>query len=109
MSHMKYKSNLKQVSKALEDAQKKSLEAIGKAGEGYVKLLTPVDTGALRDSVNYKVDDKSVLVGSTLTSEIYPIVMEKGSSRHTAQPYIHPGIHSNLNVLKKIAERHYKL
>lgn len=106
---MKYKSNRKQVKSAMDNAQKNMLEAIGKGAESYVKLMTPVDTGALRDSIAYKVDDKSVLVGSTLTSEDYPIYQEKGTSRQPAQPYIHPGIHNNLNALKSIAERNYKL
>lgn len=106
---MKYKSNKKQVLKAMDGAKKNMLEALGKAGEGFVKLAAPVDTGALRDSIDYKVDGDSVLVGSTLTSEDYPIYLEKGTSRQGAQPYIHPGIHDNISQLKSIAERNYKL
>lgn len=106
---MKYKSHRKEVKQAMDKAQERMLEAVGKGAEGYVKLLTPVDTGALRDSISYNVDDKSVLVGSTLTSEVYPIFQEKGTSRTPAQPYIYPGIHNNLAQLKKIAEGNYKL
>src|SRR5690606_30673536 len=106
---MKYKSNRKNVKKAMDGARRNMLEALGKAGEGYVKLNTPVDTGALRDSINYNVDDDTVYVVSTLASEDYPIYQEKGTSKMPAQPYIHPGIHNNLNALKTIAERNYKL
>ncbi|WP_373894461.1 HK97-gp10 family putative phage morphogenesis protein [Virgibacillus sp. CBA3643] len=106
---MKYKSNKKQVVDRMKKANNNVLEAIGKAGEGYVKLLSPVDTGALRDSISYNVDDKSVYVGSTLTSEDYPVIVEKGSNAQAAQPYIHPGINKNLSQLKKIAESNYKL
>lgn len=109
MIRMKFKSHRKQVKQAMDNAQKNMLEAVGKAGEGYIKLMAPVDTGALRDSISYKVDETSVLVGSTLTSEDYPVYQEKGTSIQPAQPYIHPGIHKNLSKLKKIAERNYKL
>jgi HK97 gp10 family phage protein len=93
----------------MDGANKRMLEALGKAGEGFVKLNTPVASGALRDSIDSKVDDKSVFVGSTLTSESYPIFIEKGTSRMPAQPYLSTGIMNNLSQLKKIAERNYKL
>lgn len=106
---VKYKSNRRQVKQRMTTAKKTMLEAVGKAAEGYVKLNAPVDTGALRDSIAYKTDDDSVYVGSTLVSEIYPIVVEKGSSTQPAQPYISTGIMNNLGSLRTIAERNYKL
>lgn len=106
---VKYQSNKREVQKELNDAKKRTLQAMGKAGKNYVKAMAPVDTGDLRDSIDDQVDDDSVLIGSTLTSEDYPIYQEKGTSRTPAQPYLHPGIHNNLNSLKKIAERNYRL
>lgn len=109
MPLVKYTSNRKQVVKAMENANKNMLGAIGRAAEGYVKLMTPVETGNLRDSVSFKVKDDAVYVGSTLTSEDYPIFIEKGTSRMPAQPYISTGVKNNLAQLKKIAEGNYKL
>lgn len=109
MIRMKYKSNRREVKRRMQTANKNVLEAIGKAAEGYVKLNTPVDTGALRDSIAYKTDESSVYVGSTLTSEDYPLYVEKGTSRMPAQPYISTGVMNNLNSLRSIAERNYKL
>ncbi|WP_200415940.1 HK97-gp10 family putative phage morphogenesis protein [Virgibacillus salexigens] len=106
---MKYKSNRKEVKQRMDMAQKLMLEALGKAGEGYVKLNTPVKTGALRGSIAYKTDKTSVSIGSTLTSEDYPIYIEKGTSKAPAQPYISTGILGNASQLKKIAEANYKL
>ena len=106
---VKYKSNYKNVVKAMDNANRVMLDAVGRAGSSFVKANTPVDTGSLRGSVDYKVDDKSVYVGSTLTSEDYPIFVEKGTSRAPAQPYISTGIKGNLSQLKKIAEGNYKL
>lgn len=114
----KFKSNKKQVQQQMNKANINMLEAIGKAAEGYVKLDTPVGQyptgsgrvgGALRDSINYKVDKDGVYVGSTLTSEDYPIYVEKGTSKMAAQPYISSGVMSNLAALRVIAERNYKL
>jgi hypothetical protein len=99
-----YKSNRKEVKKAMDGAKKNMLEALGKAGEAHVKFVTPTKTGALKNSIDYKVDDNSVYIGSTLTSEIYPIVVEKKT-----KPYIHPGIMGNLQNLREVAKKGYKL
>ena len=106
---MKYKSNRKQVKREMDRAKKMMLEAVGRAGTGYVKANTAVDTGALRQSIDFHVDGDSLFIGSTLTSEDYPIFIEKGTSRMSAQPYIYPGIYDNFKQLKKIAEGNYKL
>lgn len=109
---VRYTSNRKRTKQVLFDAEKRVLKAVGKAGEGYVKLVTPVaevNGGSLRDSISYKVDDKSVVVGSTLMSEDYPIYVEKGTSKMAAQPYISTGMQGNLSQLKKIAEGAFRL
>jgi hypothetical protein len=114
--NLKYKSNRKEVKKAMDGAKRNMLEAIGKAGEGYVKLVTPVGVytdgrvgGSLRDSIAYNVDNNAVYVGSTLTSEMYPIYVHKGTRFQKSQPYLHDGVMKNLAALKSIAERNYKL
>jgi|SRR5690625_875098 len=106
---VKFQSNKREVKARMKRANRNMLEAVGKAGEGYVKLLAPVDTGALRDSIAYKVTDDSVYVGSTLTSEDYPLYQEKGTRKMPAQPYIEPGIMLNLGSLRNIAKRNYNL
>lgn len=114
----KYKSNRREVKQRMENANKLMLEALGKAGEGYVKLNAPVGQypagsgrvgGALRDSISYKVEKDGIYVGSTLTSEMYPIYVHQGTSRQQAQPYLQDGIMRNLNNLRTIAEKNYKL
>lgn len=102
----------------MDNANKNMLEAIGKAAVGHVKLDTPVGRypegsgragGALRDSIDYKVNKDSVYVGSTLTSENYPIYVHQGTSKMAAQPYLNDGVLKNLGQLRAIAERNYKL
>lgn len=103
-----FRSNKRQVIQQMRQANKVMMEAVGKAGQGVVKMNAPVDTGALRDSIQYQVDDTSIVIGSDLVSEDYPIFVEKGSSRTPAQPYIGTLL-DNMNMLKSVAERNYKL
>lgn len=106
---VKYQSNRREVKSRMKRANENMLMAVGIAGRGYVKLVTPVDTGALLGSIDYKSDDKKVMIGSTLTSEDYPVYVEKGTSKMSAQPYIEPGIKLNAGSLANIAKRNYKL
>ena len=105
---MGYKSNKRQVIQRMRRANENMLDAVGRAGKSIVRANTAVDTGALRDSIDYKTDDKSVHIGSTLTDEDYPIFVEKGTSRMPAQPYIGTLL-NNTSQLKSVAERNYKL
>lgn len=106
---VKFHSNKREVKARMKRANKNMLEAVGKSGVGHVKLVTPVDTGALRGSIDYAVRDDSVYVGSTLTSEDYPVYIEKGTRKMPAQPYISTGINLNLGNLRTVAQRNYKL
>lgn len=113
---MKYNSNVNQVKSSIKKANKTALEAIGRASAGYVKAVTPVGQytdgrvgGALRDSITYQVKDDAVYVGSSLTSEDYPIYVHEGTGRMSAQPYIRSGVMKNLNSLRSIAQGAYKL
>lgn len=104
-----YKSNMRQVKSRLESAQKNALEAIGRAGANYVKLVTPVDTGALRASIAYRTGKHSVAIGSTLTTEDYPVYVHEGTRKMGDRPYIKDGILLNLSSLENIAKRNFKL
>jgi len=106
---VKYQSYRRQVKQRMDTAKKNMLDAVGIAAKNYVKFVTPVDTGALRASINYKTSENAVHVGSTLTKEDYPVYVEKGTRKMKAQPYIEPGIMLNLGSLRSIARRNYKL
>lgn len=113
---MKYKSNRKNVIDRMRKANETTLNAVGLAARGYVKTVTPVGQytdgrvgGSLRSSIDYSVDDEGVSVGSTLMSEDYPIYVHQGTRYMRDQPYIKNGIMSNLQTLRKIAERAYKI
>ncbi|WP_117168871.1 hypothetical protein [Paraliobacillus sediminis] len=111
-----YKSNLKQVKQQMEQANEVMMEAVGLAARGFTKAVTPVGQyddgrigGSLRSSIDYKSDKTGVYIGSQLTNEEYPVYVHQGTSRMSANPYLHNGIMQNLSKLKKIAEGSYKI
>lgn len=97
-----YKSYKKNVLKAIEQAEKRILEAIGIFVEGETIVRTPVDTGNLKGSYNHKVDEsaKSVTIGSPIE---YALFVEKGTSKQTAQPHLLPAVEENIYRIKKLA------
>lgn len=68
MPDVTIEDNTGEAKKAMEMAVLRALEIIGGMAEGYAKGLTPVKTGALRNSITHKVDKagKTVTVGSNV-------------------------------------------
>jgi len=99
---------LNTVKSKMQNANKNMLTAVGMAASSHVKQVIQskniIDTGALLNSIDYSSDDKSVLVGSKLVSEDYPVILEKNG-----RDYIRPGIMNNASNLQSVAERNYKL
>lgn len=60
-----------------------ALEIVGGMAETYTKGLTPVDTGALRNSFTHQVSEDKVTIGSNL--EYAPFV-ELGTGKHYSPP-----------------------
>lgn len=58
--------NSDKVIKATNDQIAKALEECGLLAEGYAKLLCPVDTGALRNSITHQVWKDEMHVGSAV-------------------------------------------
>lgn len=92
----------------MNKTSKTMLEAVGMAAVSHIEPVTPVDTGALQDSIDYMTDDTSVYVGSTLISEMYPIYVHEGARGLGGRPYIRNGVMNNLNNLATVAKRNYK-
>lgn len=99
------KNHSSEVSKALEDAKERALEAIGLQVEGYAQLLAPVDTGRLRNSITHIVNGDSVVIGTNVE---YAVYQEFGTSKMKAQPYLKPAVMDHINEYKSIAERAIK-
>lgn len=65
--------NTQEVADAIESAIDRALEKIGLVAEGHAKKASPEDTGRLRNSITYNVDngDKSVEIGTNVEYAIY--------------------------------------
>lgn len=100
-----FEDNSRQATNRLTEIEEQILLAWGEVLVDATVLLTPVDSGTLRDSIEYEVNEnkKEVKYGSTLTDEDYPVFIELGTSKMEAQPYIEPALDNNRNRLIEYA------
>ena len=62
-------------------------------------MLAPVDTGNLRDSVTYEVDEDEARVGTNVD---YAPHLEYGTVKMAAQPYLRPSLDNNKSQIEKM-------
>lgn len=98
-----YQSNRRNVERKISEQIDRALEAIGLYVEGEAKLNAPVDTGNLRGSIDHKVNDDHVIVGTNVE---YAVYVEKGTSKKKAQPYLTPAAEENIENIKRLAQRY---
>lgn len=81
MSNTEFKDNSTEAKSKINEAINKWLTACGEMSISHIKPLVPVDTGNLRSSIDYKINEaeKEVLVG---TNEHYAIYVEYGTGVH---------------------------
>ena len=83
-------------------AVQKALEMIGLQCEGYAKLICPVDTGRLRNSLTHAQENETTeVIGSAVE---YAPYVEYGTQRSKAQPYLKPAVTNHVSEYKAIAE-----
>ena len=72
-----------EVLEAFNEACLRALERCGLQAEGYAKDLCPVDTSALRNSINHRVDsgEPAAYVG---TNQSYAAYVEFGTGQYSA-------------------------
>lgn len=100
-------SNRELIERASNEQIERALEAIGLQAEGYAKMLCPVDTGRLRNSITHAVDasEQKVYVGS---NTFYAAYVEMGTSRTKAQPYLQPAVMNHADEYSEMAEHFLK-
>jgi len=69
----------------------KQYATIGPVLVSRARALCPVDTGMLRESIGWGVLAGALVVGAT---EEYAPVIEFGTSRRAAQPFLRPAVES---------------
>ena len=79
----KFEEIANNASKMAEDMEKE----LGNIALESAKKNVPVDTGALRDSIDLKKTADGVEIGSDLE---YAAAVEYGTTRHAPQPYLKP-------------------
>jgi len=96
-----------EVKSAVSDAILAALEAVGLTAEGYAKLLCPVDTGRLRNSISHAVDEneKAVYIGTNVE---YAPYVEMGTSKTKAQPFLTPAATVHRDEYRQIIEQYLK-
>lgn len=100
-------SNRDLIEQATDEAIIRVLEAIGLQAEGYAKMLCPVDTGRLRNSITHTVDvdEKKAYVGTNVE---YAAYVEMGTSKTKAQPYLQPAVYNHADEYSKMVEHFLK-
>lgn len=93
--------NTGQTAEAMHAAIGRALEIIGGQAETYAKLLCPVDTGRLRNSITHTADDKFAYIGTNVE---YAPYVELGTRFQQAQPYLRPAAQEHQDEYKRIIE-----
>lgn len=129
--HIKITDNSELVKEELQAAVLRALEECGLTAEGYAKLLCPVDTGNLRNSITHQVQEskQACYIGSDSeyaayvelgTGKYYPGGRQtpwvykdaKGNWHLThgqrAQPYIKPAVADHAKTYRDIIEAELK-
>lgn len=86
---VKFTDNSAAVLRALQSATHNGLTEIGKSAVSHARERVPVDTGALRDSIEATVEGDTLTVGS---SKEYALPVETGTYKMAARPYLKPAM-----------------
>ena len=100
---VKITSNKDLIQQASNEAIARALEAIGLQAEGYAKMLCPVDTGNLRNSITHTYDsfERKAYIGTNVE---YAAYVEYGTSKTKAQPYLKPAVTDHADEYKQMVE-----
>ena len=117
---IKVESHAKEVINAKNQMVEKALEAMGLQCEKYAKMICPVDSGRLRNSITHDVrmDEEAVYVGTAVEyapyveyghlQEVGRYVPALGkrlvAPKVDAKPFIKPAVEDHKEEYKAIAE-----
>lgn len=95
---MKVTDNTDEVMEAVEKALRRGLERCGQKAEGYAKMMSPVDTGLLRNSITHVVDGEGLNKSYRADSTNKKGVVESGEYNFTAPNRDEPTVTIGTNV-----------
>ena len=103
---VKITDNHDKVIKALQQQLRAALEDAGRQAVAHAKSTVPVDTGKLKNSINYDVSDDNVKIGTDVE---YGKYVELGSvHNHTASHFLLNAMQNNVGEYKQTIEKHLK-
>lgn len=97
-------SNVAKIGEELDEAVENALNDIGMVCERYAQDKTPVDTGRLRNSIDYEVKSSENAV-YVKTDVNYAGFVELGTSRQKPQPYLRPAVSNHIDEYRAIVKR----
>lgn len=106
MARVEFTDNSKLFINAKDAAVERALEAIGLQAEGYAKMICPVDTGRLRNSITHQKEEKETEVIGTNVE--YAPYVELGTYRQRAQPYLKPAAENHVEEYIEIIKKSLK-
>lgn len=95
-------SNLRSIEAQIYREAAAANEDAARAVLQEAKARCPVDTGRLRDSLEYSSSKDGFTVGSPLERSIYP---ELGTRNQVPKPYLVPGVQSSLSSISTAFRR----
>lgn len=103
-TEIKITDNSGKVKEELEAAVKKALTACGLTAQSYAKNLCPVDTGNLRNSLTYEVDEdeQAAYIGTNVE---YASFVEFGTYKQKAQPYLEPAVADHTQEYEQLIKK----
>lgn len=103
MADIKFIDNTAQVLKEMKKKKETALEIIGAKAESYAKMLCPVLTGRLRNSISHaQLNEDTEVIG---TNVHYAPYVEMGTRRQRAKPYLRPAAENHSAEYRSIIER----
>lgn len=102
-----FKSNTGDVLTKTQEAINRALEICGGKAETYAKMLCPVDTGNLRNSITHEqLDEHTEVIGTNVK---YAPFVELGTARYPhPRPYLRPAAENHSEEYKMIVQRELK-
>ena len=92
--------------KALQQQHRAAYVDVDKQAAAHAKATVPVDTGNLKNSINYDVSDDKLKVGTDVE---YGKYVELGSvHNHTASHFLLNAMQNHVGEYKQTIEKHLK-
>lgn len=98
----RFSARLRDYPAEMRPVVKAIMKDAGQQGEQYSKMLVPVKSGALRDSIKFRTtsDRGWTLLMLAEASMDYAKFVEYGTSRMRPQPFFNPGVELAADVIE---------